>query len=205
MLANKPNLSNRFTSQVAIACCLVLLARTEHGQAVDPYPPGLPGKLERWRSQSKAIAYAVESYMVDNAKYPGSYMELTSSPLFGQARPVNYFRGSGMSKIGDGTFSDPFDPNRALSYMPYNVPASYGWFLQSMGPDGKADIEPGEYKAWNPEWIRTAIERTYDVSNGTLSSGDLWSSTEVTQWNYCRASSSSLTLEEYVRRPGICK
>jgi len=91
----------------------------------------------------------------------------------------------------------PFAPERGVTFMYWSVYpgqprppmdegtsiGGVGWILVSAGPDRDYDLE-GEYDVYNPAIAQPSIRLlagagkhgayTYDPTNGTFSSGDLW-------------------------------
>jgi hypothetical protein len=48
------------------------------------------------------------------------------------------------------------------------------WVLWSRGPDLKFDLDPTQFKSAKQPMTETIANQTYDPTNGTISSGDIW-------------------------------
>lgn len=143
-------------------------------------------------SDMHSMAVGLISYSIDNQAYPGT------RPLKSFAAGV---RESTLAKIGaaelsvvdpgvgsggplglttpiaycDMLYKDPFSLGGDLPYAYY--PKNGGYLLLSPGPDGRYDINPLLHYAGGDNPTRTVemlVPRTYDVTNGTISPGDIW-------------------------------
>lgn len=87
-------------------------------------------------------------------------------------------------------FVDPFAPSKGATFSYYSInnpkhpennpehPEYSGWILWSAGPDNRYDLTIKNItKAYDPNTRMPSdylIERTYDPTNGSDSSGDIW-------------------------------
>lgn len=120
-------------------------------------------KASKVRADHRALATAIESLYIDNSVYPAALDELPA---------------------GSGNLLDPFAavPSESAGYEPatreyrYTLadPDGEGWMIWSAGPDGTYDLDGSEYQTDEEFPTPDLIEKTYDPSNGTLSSGDIW-------------------------------
>ncbi|MGF1573623.1 MAG: hypothetical protein ACFCU1_11210 [Sumerlaeia bacterium] len=148
------------------------------------------------RSDLRMLATAVEVYYLDNNAYPTwttdkefslnySLMEQTTNADWSTPSFRNYERNN------QGPFSlttpiayiteypvDPYAKPIGRSFNFYST--QNNWIAWSPGPDGIHDI-PWQLFQENPdlltrEWLLDYNNGslTYDPSNGTLSSGDIW-------------------------------
>ncbi len=146
------------------------------------YPSGW-----RIRSDHRSLATAIESYFLDHKVYPpmepmrlheyagdglekagGWYLAMLhggNSELHGITTPVAYITS---------LFPDPYANDRGLPFAYYTD--GFGWTVFSTGPDLDYDLnKPHEVydgKIFQPS--ETLYSLTYDPSNGTESSGDIW-------------------------------
>ena len=93
------------------------------------------------------------------AVYPGD------AKLAGLTTPVSYLTS---------LFTDPFTPQGGWPFAYYRNES--GWLLYSPGPDWDYDIRQPEVVYDPHQQVPSAalIALTYDPSNGTRSSGDIW-------------------------------
>lgn len=152
-------------------------------------------KVARVKSDLRTLSSGMESYYVDNNKYPpGSEVGLGDSmyALWRLTTPVSY--------ITDVAFKDPFTNTQAymgngrtaLNYFCYDVYSPWannihnppnwqvdklgwraGWCVSSYGPDRQSQAAE-----WYPIFLASgansaASAKLYDATNGTLSLGDV--------------------------------
>jgi type II secretory pathway pseudopilin PulG len=147
-------------------------------------------KVSRVRSDQRSLATALECYYVDNSCYPscaaggeGANCEL---PADSEACQLPTFRiwsqpwqqkeySTLTTPVAYITsyFNDPFSDDPNATYIYYTD--GQGWVLISPGPDGVYDIDPLEdYISTLSQPSPALLEKCYDPSNGTKSSGDIF-------------------------------
>ncbi len=151
-------------------------------------------KVSRAKSDLRTIATALESYAIDNARYPPS-----NGAVEGLTTPIAYLTSS--------VFTDPFGRNRASPPYPADIyayanmsednwPPTLGaiytdqdkvnrtidlkWLTLSNGPDGDTEVQDptanytitpaGLTKFFSGLYTTTTY---YDPTNGTVSDGDI--------------------------------
>jgi prepilin-type N-terminal cleavage/methylation domain-containing protein len=151
-------------------------------------------RVSRAKSDMRSMATALEAYSVEHDLYPAH------EPLRGyvnepDGRAAKKLRKAGgwnlfAVKAGAGGLchglttpvayitaipSDPFAESKGMPFAYYND-KDIGWILYSPGPDGVYDIDPKtDYDSsdYNPN-DSLLYGKTYDTTNGTKSSGDIW-------------------------------
>jgi hypothetical protein len=142
--------------------------------------------ITKIKADMSSVATSIECYYKENGKYPGYQVRSDGSPTFltvltpgnGEALmttpidcltslPTDFFRPEDCENFPDKLYAFKSDPEG-------------GWILGSRGPDGDWDIDyinaydlsKGEEACpGNPDYLYTW---TYDPTNGTWSSGDIW-------------------------------
>jgi prepilin-type N-terminal cleavage/methylation domain-containing protein len=139
-------------------------------------------KVSRAKEDMRSIAVALEAFAVDQNKYPDSG---TNWPLPVLTTPIAYmtsipqqpwrFAGyPGTPRVTDDWREYPYRSDAHahlfgdLLGMSYGYPRIYVWALQCYGPDQKDDYG---YWYWWPAPVH--LNRIYDPTNGTVSSGDI--------------------------------
>ncbi len=142
-------------------------------------------KVSRVRSDLRSLATGLEAYANDNEAYPAgvpftammpgtaSRLPKTGEHLFTVPRaittPVGY-----LSLLPADRFQR--DGSLGLGYAYYNDAG--GWILFSPGPDQDYDItDPArvyDSETTQPSLLLIGGPWTYDPTNGTESSGDVW-------------------------------
>jgi hypothetical protein len=143
-------------------------------------------KLSRARTDMHVIAIALEAYFGDHKSYPPmtSTVVVAKTPGWfartekktmstfetggrggaaGLMKPVAYMKNSLVDPFADG-------PYRYFT-------SGTAWLLYSAGPDGHVDISNPErsYDGKKDEMSTASLMlATYDPTNGTESSGDVW-------------------------------
>lgn len=119
--------------------------------------------VSRAKTDMRSLAAALEAYCVDNNAYPPQLVRLTSPVAYLSVLPLDR-----LSPNGDATFRYYHDKN--------------GWIVWSSGPDHRYDLSATNISSlYVSEGIRSGhdlAERSYDVTNGTDSSGDIWRARE---------------------------
>ncbi|MEO8377649.1 MAG: prepilin-type N-terminal cleavage/methylation domain-containing protein [Candidatus Sumerlaeota bacterium] len=140
-------------------------------------------KVARAKTDMRTISIGLETYHVDNNRYPESFLKppflrlvpLTSPVAYLSSVPVDVFNNA-----GEGIFRTSF------AYGARPIEKESFWALASVGPDRHGDhndisIYPGysdslwENPASGFDYIR------YDPTNGTISRGDIW---RVSDFNF---------------------
>lgn len=148
-------------------------------------------KVSRAKSDMRTIATAMESYAVDNNKYPPNYdsglypdrsstseaetyAALTTPIAYTSTAPSDVFRPA-QEEMSRGLYFDyvAWDSVQVLpKYSPglrgYYVRTGTKWSVSSIGPDKQNDLVLQSLDTWH--------SLTYDPTNGTVSKGDLWRS-----------------------------
>ncbi|HBF33824.1 TPA: hypothetical protein DDW35_04605 [Candidatus Sumerlaeota bacterium] len=164
-------------------------------------------KVSRAQSDMRSLATAIESYYVDNNKFPVSSEDVSLTP-FGKVVQQNpalkqqtTFRTNFGQKVGQpipvmtlttpvsyitSYPGDPFGIKGAGTPFCYYNAQELGWLLWSCGPDGEYNMTLEDAKkVYNPavpnptKELLTGVgasgkSLTYDATNGTTSSGDIW-------------------------------
>jgi hypothetical protein len=121
----------------------------------------LHDRIDKARMDMRSVAVALEAYRIDSNLLPLNLNILTS--------PIDY-----LSVIP----SDPFSPGQGFSYFHYKESHDKeGYCLWSIGPDRKMDFSSQFLQSVvsNPSKnISLFYDKTYDVTNGTFSTGDIW-------------------------------
>ena len=151
-------------------------------------------KVARVKSDIRTIIIGLECYRVDNDNYPWHIplnLDAEGPELRRITTPITYLTSVSIDLFRDGTQWDNvkkpdwYDYTRFIQYNglsgeiitkfwpPFgstfrNDPPSYGFMTFSLGPDRK------EEHAYIFEESFTFLEHTYDPSNGTISSGDIY-------------------------------
>lgn len=147
-------------------------------------------RVSRVKSDMRTVATAMEGYAVDNNKYPPNYdsgiydvrpgteyltfASLSTPIAYVTSTPTDVFRPDAREP-SRGLFFDYVAQDSVFAQSRYSdsVRAFYRatgtkWTVGSAGPD-KTNNEVGFYL---DQWVT----RTYDPTNGTVSSGDVWRS-----------------------------
>jgi Tfp pilus assembly protein PilE len=143
-------------------------------------------RISRAKSDQRSLANALEAYYVDN----NSYVSWATGD-----QGVNNFLPAGSASRGRPTFRrpsaggpmtlttplayitqlqpDPFAPDKGAVHSYYCDGG--GWILLSAGPDGDYDIDPQKlYNSSVPQPSAELLSKNYDVTNGTVSDGDIF-------------------------------
>ncbi|MCE5228144.1 hypothetical protein LLG95_00925 [bacterium] len=152
--------------------------------------------ISQVQSDLRSIAVGIESYGVDCNSYPawssnpnenyyGKFVrnapQLAKEPSFRfGAAPGMYSLTSPISYMSTMP-RDPFAPAMGATYAFYSTPGDpnkAGWIVWSPGPDGKYDLDSENisraYPAAGKGPSELLIQLTYDPTNGTKSSGDIY-------------------------------
>lgn len=148
-------------------------------------------KVSRTKSDMRTIATAMESYAVDNNKYPpnfdsglyphlpltseaATYAALTTPIAYTTSAPSDVFRPAD-AEITRGFYFDyvAWDSVQVLPKYTNSLRAHYvrtgtKWSVSSIGPDKRNDMVGLYLDDWK--------DYTYDPTNGTVSVGDIWRS-----------------------------
>jgi hypothetical protein len=142
------------------------------------------GLVSRTKNDMRSMATGIESYFVDNNRYPAmttdtQHMQVSGISLFGQVPgPRNLVPGENFSLTTPiayltSYFQDVFSSNPADTFA-YYAPNDQGWILFSPGPDGKFDMDWSVYDPSVAQPSPDVIVFSYDVTNGVFSGGDIW-------------------------------
>ena len=151
-------------------------------------------KASRMKSDMRSIATAIESYHVDNNKYPLGYN--TTTPRWGLTQlstPIAY--------MTNPLIPDVFMPPGAVPFTPpsaYDLAVQYSLRGTDTAQPGRVDIgisglgagQTGQWwllRSWGPDKIAQAysipirdnlvadvINAVYDATNGTMSLGNIY-------------------------------
>jgi hypothetical protein len=124
---------------------------------------------------------ALPSFAMNSTATASSYMTLTTPMAYITSYPVDPFTSlKGMTFVYWSINPGENDPSGKIT----GTETHFGWILVSPGPDGVYDI-PAECEVYDPSIPQpsarflTGSNRfggafTYDPTNGTISSGDIW-------------------------------
>lgn len=142
------------------------------------------------RSELRGLSQAIQKYRADHGAFPawsrdsaGSAMGIgAGSRSSGPRRDVPSFRLRGATQLATLTtpnaylqeypteqFTRPHDPR---PYCYYNDGGA--WVMWSTGPDRDYDLPWEQLDAAAKENMAPFMRFTYDPTNGTISSGDIW-------------------------------
>ncbi len=143
-------------------------------------------KVARVRSDQRSMATALESYFIDNNKYPvwtdkdaeygkGAAFQGKMIPSFPAYKPGGAMTVTTPIAYMTSYFDDVFAPVEKTTFGYYGVTGSKtaGWVIFSPGPDQKYDLD---WKLYNPDVTQPSPELVpfiYDPTNGTVSPGDI--------------------------------
>lgn len=156
-------------------------------------------QVSRAKADMRSLATALESYSIDTNAYPASTLDPERSVYGAAAAPGGAMAGiPGLERPRAGLMTlttpvtyitriptDPFGPEELP--LPYWSPdgGQPSWILWSAGPDAVYDLTGQNIQQVLDETGAISInafllQKTYDPTNGTDSSGDIWRSTA--QW-----------------------
>ncbi|MFB3895749.1 MAG: hypothetical protein ACE14V_05545 [bacterium] len=129
-------------------------------------------KVSRAKGEQNQAATALEAYYKEHKTYPAPDYDNQGNPVIPHTltTPISY-----LTQL-------PFDPFSGKQKQRYHYFAGPGqdttktyWIITSIGPDKKMDLDISQYNPADPYWqnLNTATG-TYDPTNGTVSSGDVW-------------------------------
>ena len=136
-------------------------------------------RVSQVQADERKISFALETYSADHADFP------PERPLadFASRRSIESAGGTRLFSIAPGPvaevaagLTDPFAPGHPpFAYFRYPATASTpaGWILFSTGPDRKYELTRADYTPGTPPTL-AIIAKTYDPTNGTTSTGDVW-------------------------------
>jgi type II secretory pathway pseudopilin PulG len=145
-------------------------------------PPQNADKAVEVRNQLRFYETALESYLIDNNKYPphtadpavkhGGEKMPESVPTFKRYEPNIAFSLTTPLAYLSNFPADPYAADDSpFAYVSFDTK----WLLWSPGPDGKYDLDWTEF---DPEAAQQSpdffAKYSYDVTNGVNSTGDLW-------------------------------
>lgn len=138
-------------------------------------------KVARVKADMRTIAGALEAYHTDNGKYPPSFMVPLFPRLMKLTTPVSY-----ISSVPKDEFNITIDPHHAVYAITGNfyycgmpIDEEKRWTLTSDGPDRNpnhtnVEFYPGYSEdLWENSTSGFFLVR-YDPTNGTISEGDIW-------------------------------
>ena len=143
-------------------------------------------KVARCKSDMRVIATALETYHVDNNRYPETFVNARWERFFPLTTPISY-----LSQIPIDLFHPLDDPgDEFVDWGPRNGSYKMGatpletpsrWAMSSDGPDRDEDSSPIKtypgfswevFTGQDPEDLHNYM--VYDSTNGTVSNGDIW-------------------------------
>lgn len=172
----------RLLALLILVAAEALTAVPQANLPTDQYSSEFSQLTERWRS----LASGIRRYEVDFGRFPASQSESqTSTPLMRMTNVVNQLIM--LQYLPERARRDGVDPfsqeGSSLNY--YSPKEKHGWIITSVGPDRKLSFEPAlTYVPWDPTSWDKILGRSYDPTNGLLSSGDLWMSEEMLQYQH---------------------
>lgn len=150
-------------------------------------------KCSRVKADMRTIATAMESYAVDNNKYPPNYdsgfypgmptndesltfAALTTPIAYAVSAPRDVFRpdpqelsrGNYFEYVASDSVLGLTNGKYTAGLKAFYESTSIRWSISSIGPDRHNDVV-GHY-------MDVAANYTYDPTNGTVSGGDIWRS-----------------------------
>ncbi len=147
-------------------------------------------KVSRARADMRSLRTAIETYSVDEGRYPYGKSLAVPSPyqkLRQLTTPIAYISSIPGDPFNRGLeLFTLFYPNEPTNTYLYNSGAAefgngveqtaeryQGWSLTSPGPDGELQFA---YYAFSPSFIETKryVVWIYDPTNGTVSAGELF-------------------------------
>ena len=140
------------------------------------------------KNDMRSLAAAIETYFLDSNSYPpatdfpgNSTFRATPGKIpvssFTNAiltTPIAYILNHFPDPFGNEARSDPF--GYYVVPGPKEDPDQGGWLLFSPGPDAKYDLDWRAYDPAKKQPTLVLLKYTYDPTNGTISSGDIWRS-----------------------------
>lgn len=158
-------------------------------------------KVSRIKADARSLAVAVESYRVDNNRYPPRQRAPLSDSLSQLGDVLTRVRDLGrmttpisyMTSIPVDVFENRIAyPSNTLDFYPpdlvakirfdANLPGTsagdtssrYGWTILSVGPDGRFGVpfNAGNYPPGDSSF--THFRQEYDPTNGTISVGNIY-------------------------------
>lgn len=142
---------------------------------------GLRSKVSRVKADMRSLATGIESYFVDNNRYPPCDTKGTMRKSAPGEQGIPSFAGPQLTTpvaYLTGYMTDAFA--QAGQIYAYYVdekpkdPASAGWILVSPGPDGKFDMDWRLYDISKTQPSPELLLRSYDPTNGLISGGDIY-------------------------------
>lgn len=136
------------------------------------YNAQVRSKISRVIGEQNLVATGLEAYYKDHSTYPLPDYDNLGNPIVPHSltTPISYINALPI---------DPFTGNKRLGYHYFAGPAQDTvktfWIITSLGSDKKMDLDITKYNPDDPYWVNlsTALG-TYDPTNGTPSSGDIW-------------------------------
>lgn len=152
-------------------------------------------RIARVNADMRTLQAAIEAYAIDNNSYPACTTN-TAENHYGmylgnasQLAKIPTFRLGGFPGVMSLTTPiaylsnmprDPFAPAGATYayFSKLGIKKDAGWILWSPGPDGTYDLNGGniekayEHKGETPSDLLVGL--TFDATNGSQSSGDIW-------------------------------
>jgi len=121
--------------------------------------------ISRVKADARSIATGIETYRLDHGVYPPESDDFQLPG--GITTPISYMSSHP---------SDPFEPERGKT-MRYLKPSPHLFVLQSRGIDGEYNFTSEEIRIddnfTTNDLKLFLINKTYDMSNGAISSGDI--------------------------------
>ncbi len=139
-------------------------------------------KVSRTRADLRTMAVAIESYYVDNNAYPAHTVVASQSSMQMATPAKPSFRLTNNDRLVSLTtpiayltsyFPDVFAPVKGEVFCYYAKDG--GWIMWSPGPDLQYDINAErDYNPASTTPTDQLLWVTFDPTNGTVSSGDIW-------------------------------
>lgn len=200
-IRNNPGMltgNGKATAGIVLGLCSFLIPLALSMLAVPNFTGAqVKSKASRVKSDLRIMRTALESYFVDNNVYPafGTGSRSVNAGLLSHNDPEYKFPSFHIPTRSMGNLTTPvsyinrllvdqFAPKPGMIYG-YYYNKSVGWILISAGPDRKYDIDPAnDFYYEGSDLSPVFIEKIYDPTNGTKSSGDIvrTKSGEITGW-----------------------
>lgn len=130
-------------------------------------------KVSQTKGGQNTIAVGLEAYYLDHHTYPSPDYDAQGNPIVPHSltTPVAYY----ISALPIDPFSEKKKERFHYFTGPVQDTTRTYWIITSNGPDKKMDLDILKYNPTEPYWNNLqATGGTYDPTNGTISSGDVW-------------------------------
>lgn len=146
--------------------------------------PQVRSKTSRTKGEQLSLANALEAYYIDYNTYPTPDYDPQGNPIVPKILVIPINNDTSKQYL---TFipTDPFTKKGKLPYRYYTdwttatvegkIVSDGFWIIAGNGPDKKLDLDITTYTPADTSWYhRYGILYTYDPTNGTISSGDIF-------------------------------